>query len=152
MSKRFRTSTLILIGTVSLLSAACSSSSAPSADGESTAPDPAAGATVDITITDTSLTPAPDSVSAGEVTFDATNEGEATHEFEVFQADVDPADLPVENNVANTEGMTLLGEVEDLTPGGTGSLTLDLPAGSYIIMCNLPGHFDMGLHSTLTVA
>ena len=151
MSKLTRT-TALLIGTILMVATACSSASTPSAgDTGPAASDTSADATIDVTITDSSLDLGSDSISAGKVTFDATNDGQMTHEFEVFQADVDPADLPIENNVANTEGMTLMGEAEDIVPGSTRSLPLDLAAGSYIIMCNLPGHFAMGLHSTLTV-
>ena len=57
MSKRVRTSALILIGTVAMLSAACSSSSTPSTDlPGTTTPDTAAGATIDVAITDTDET------------------------------------------------------------------------------------------------
>ena len=86
------------------------------------------------------------------MTFAATNDGSVTHEIEVFSGDVDPATLPVEDNVASTEGLTLIDEIEDITPGSSADLTIDLEAGSYVVMCNLPGHFAEGMYSSLEVA
>jgi uncharacterized cupredoxin-like copper-binding protein len=44
-----------------------------------------------------------------------------------------------------------LGEVAELDPGAGGSLTLTLPPGKYVLACNLPGHFDSGMWTVLTV-
>jgi iron uptake system component EfeO len=127
-----------------LLGAACSGdSSDPTDDGS--------GNTVEVTLADDSVTLSSAETSAGSVTFAATNDGTLTHEIEVFEGDADPASLPIENDVANTEGWTLVDEIEDITPGSSADLTLDLEAGSYQIVCNLAGHFSKGMYSTLTV-
>jgi uncharacterized cupredoxin-like copper-binding protein len=43
-------------------------------------------------------------------------------------------------------------EIEDITPGSTANLTVDLDAGTYVVMCNLPGHFERGMHAVFEVA
>lgn len=45
----------------------------------------------------------------------------------------------------------VLGETEDLKPGASETLTVQLPAGRYVIFCSLPGHESLGLKGTLTV-
>jgi uncharacterized cupredoxin-like copper-binding protein len=65
---------------------------------------------------------------------------------------VDPSSLPIEGNVASTEGLELVDEIEDITPGSSADLTVDLDAGTYVVMCNLPGHFAQGMYSTFEVA
>jgi uncharacterized cupredoxin-like copper-binding protein len=110
-------------------------------------------ADVDVTLSDFAIELSPASTASGDVTFVATNEGSTTHEFEIFTAegDVDPASLPVEDNVADTAGLTLLDEVEDVTPGSASELSVSLDPGTYAVICNLPGHYAEGMHATLTV-
>jgi uncharacterized cupredoxin-like copper-binding protein len=44
-----------------------------------------------------------------------------------------------------------LGEVSELDPGKSGSLTLDLTPGKYLVLCNIPHHFMAGMWKLLTV-
>jgi len=110
-------------------------------------------ADVDVTLSDFAIELSSASAAPGDVTFVATNEGPSTHEFEIFavEGDVDPSSLPVEDNVATTDGLTLLDEVEDVTPGSEPELTVNLDPGTYAVICNLPGHYAKGMHATLTV-
>jgi uncharacterized cupredoxin-like copper-binding protein len=114
-------------------------------------------------------------VEAGTVTFAVTNVGELTHEFIVYSNPVDVAtgDLPInaEEDEANLVEENIIGAAPYATPpivppdkkpgdadhripgGGWGAeLTLDLAAGTYILLCNLPGHYTGGKqHSAFTV-
>ena len=109
-------------------------------------------ADVQVSLQDDAVTLDPSSGEAGSLTFGATNDGSQTHEIEIFSGDVDPTTLPVEDNVASTEGLELVDEIEDIAPGSSADLTVDLDAGSYVIMCNLPGHFAQGMYTTFEVA
>jgi len=44
-----------------------------------------------------------------------------------------------------------VGEVADLRPGASGQLRLRLKAGTYVLLCNEPGHYRAGMTSTLVV-
>ena len=44
-----------------------------------------------------------------------------------------------------------LGEVAELAPGQSGALRLTLKPGQYILYCNIPGHYAVGMWSLLTV-
>jgi uncharacterized cupredoxin-like copper-binding protein len=107
------------------------------------------GAEIDATLTDGMITLSTNTVASGDVSVVVSNQGSLVHEFEVFSGS--NPDLPVSNGVADTSGMTLIDEVEDITPGANPTLGLDLAPGDYVIICNLPGHYQMGMVATLTV-
>ena len=110
--------------------------------------------TVAVTVADFTVTPDPDSAPAGEITFDITNDAEQTHEFVVFQTDLAPDQLPTDENGdvdEAGEGVTHIDEVEDIAGGSSQSLTVNLDAGSYVLICNLPGHYAQGMHAGFTV-
>jgi uncharacterized cupredoxin-like copper-binding protein len=94
-----------------------------------------------------------ESVPAGEVTFKIANEGELEHEFEIVKTDVAEGDLPVEAEKAEVEaeGGEEVDEVEDLASGAEQDLTVDLEAGKYLLICNLPGHYEQGMVTAFTV-
>jgi len=99
------------------------------------------GATVEVTLQEFAVLPSPDSVPAGEVTFDVTNTGpEDVHEFVVFATDLAPDALPTapEGSVDETgEGVELIDEIEEIAVGETPTLTVTLDAGSYVLICNI---------------
>lgn len=110
---------------------------------------------VGVTLADFTITADPDSASAGEVTFDVTNDAEQTHEFVVFQTDLAADQLPTEEggDVDEAgEGVEHVDEVEDIEGGSTQSLTVNLDSGSYVLICNLPGHYGQGMHAGFTVS
>jgi uncharacterized cupredoxin-like copper-binding protein len=109
---------------------------------------------VAVTLADFTITADPDSASAGEVTFDVTNDAEQTHEFVVFQTDLAPDQLPTDEggDVDEAgEGVALVDEIEDIEGSSTQSLTVNLDAGSYVLICNLPGHYAQGMNTGFTV-
>lgn len=91
-----------------------------------------------------------DTAPAGKVTFDATNVGNVDHEMVVIKTDTPAGELPVENGEVDESGS--VGEIgpEDLTPGASKSLALDLTAGHYALICALPGHYQAGMHADFT--
>lgn len=89
------------------------------------------------------------SVPAGDVTFTVTNNGTMTHEFVVVSAPDGAAALKQPNGEANEDGAQ--GEIGDLPAGKSDTLTLNLKAGKYVLLCNLPGHFAGGMFVEFTV-
>jgi uncharacterized cupredoxin-like copper-binding protein len=90
---------------------------------------------------------------AGEVTFKVTNSSKETvHEMLVVPA---PADgkLPYDAKEAkfDEDKAGSLGEVEELDPGKSGELTLNLKPGKYVLSCNVANHFANGMWTTFTV-
>ena len=89
---------------------------------------------------------------AGEVTFKVTNVSKETvHEMIVSPVKDDRTKLPylANENRVDEDAAGHLGEVSELDPGATGSLTLNLKPGLYILFCNVPGHFVSGMWTTV---
>jgi uncharacterized cupredoxin-like copper-binding protein len=120
------------------------------------------GGTVNVTLQEFSVGTDPTTTEAGEVVFEATNEGpNDVHEFVVFRTDLGAADLPTDENGAvdeTGEGIELIGEIEDVAVGETKSVTLDLEAGNYVLICNIwdeeeqESHYQEGMRTTFTVS
>lgn len=108
------------------------------------------------TLADYSITLDPTSASAGEVTFDVTNDAEQTHEFVVLKTDIAEDQLPTDENgdvdEAGDPGIELVDEIEDIGAGSTPSLTVELEAGDYVLICNIPEHYGRGMHTAFTVS
>lgn len=132
----------ISIAVLALTAAGCSSDD----DG-----DEGGASTVAVTLQEFAVIPSPDSVGAGEVTFDATNEGpEDPHELVVFATDLAPDALPTTEEGGVDEegdGVTLIGEIEEFPVGETESATFTLESGSYVLICNLVEEEEGGLES-----
>ncbi len=114
-----------------------------------------ADADVSVTVRDDGITVSDGSLPAGEHTFEGTNEGTVTHEFEILRVPegVDANALPAEGTTVPADDLLdPVDEVEDLAPGTSATLTLDLEPGTYAVICNLPGHYALGMHTTFTVA
>lgn len=109
---------------------------------------------IDVTESDFKIVPAETSAAAGELTFDIKNDAQQTHEFVIFKTDLAPDSLPLDadgNVDEEGDGVEHIDEVEDITGGSTASLTVTLDAGSYVFICNLPGHYQQGMHVAFTV-
>ncbi|MDZ4718281.1 MAG: sulfocyanin-like copper-binding protein [Roseiflexaceae bacterium] len=103
------------------------------------------------TLTDYAFKLSQPSAKNGKVTFRMTNSGSVTHEFVVVQTDLAADKLPMnaDGNV-DEEKLTSMGEQGDIETGKTLDLTLDLHPGRYLIICNLPGHFQKGMYTEFT--
>ncbi|MCA0008756.1 MULTISPECIES: plastocyanin/azurin family copper-binding protein [unclassified Mesorhizobium] len=96
----------------------------------------------------------PGAVKAGEVTFKVKNDSKDTvHEMIVMYLADPGKPLPyveAENRVDEDKAGDK-GEVSELDPGKSGTLTVDLKAGKYLLICNVPGHFGAGMWTEFTV-
>lgn len=96
----------------------------------------------------------PDSVPAGTVTFRVTNDSKDTvHEMILAPLKSPDEVLPYNENGGRVdeEAAGHLGEVAELDPGAKGALTVDLKPGSYLLYCNMPGHYMGGMWTVVEV-
>jgi uncharacterized cupredoxin-like copper-binding protein len=148
---------LLILAAVALVAvaAACSSGKGGSSSTASLTPTASTvseheqEATVLVHLTEFSVTPQTRSVRAGEVTFEAANDGQSPHELAVIKTNKAPGALPVAKGVADETGD--LGEAEDIDAGSAKSVTLVLKPGHYVLICNLAGHYQAGMHAAFTV-
>ena len=92
---------------------------------------------------------APSSSKAGSITFVVHNKGKLSHEFIVVKTNLAPGKLPVKGAVAKLTGVK--GKIKQFKPGTTKRLTLNLKAGKYVLLCNLPGHYKAGQYAGFKV-
>jgi uncharacterized cupredoxin-like copper-binding protein len=119
-----------------LLAAACGggSSAGSSAPAGSTTSG-GAGQTIDIPISDSGFSFTETSVTAhaGTVTLKSVNPQSVPH------------DISIKGNGVNETG-------EEVSNGGTSTVTADLKPGTYEFYCSVPGHEQAGMKGTLTVS
>ena len=109
----------------------------------------AATPTVKVSLKEFKVLPSVKSVTAGKVTFSAKNVGKLGHELLVIKTNVAPGKLPVKNAQASEKGK--VGLVSEIDPGKSGKVTLKLAKGKYVLLCNLPAHYQAGQYIGFTV-
>jgi len=93
-------------------------------------------------------------VKAGRVTLQALNQSkELVHEVLVVAAPPAGRELPYDTkkDAVIERRVHSLGEIPDLKPGARGKLTLNLRPGTYLLLCNQPGHYKAGMSTSLVV-
>ena len=102
---------------------------------------------VDLSTAPVGIKTSPATVGAGEVTFEVTNTSkQMVHEMIVMYLADPTKPLPyidkefrVDEDKAGDKG-----EVSELDPGKSGTLTVTLEPGKYLLICNVPGHYAAG--------
>ena len=109
--------------------------------------------TVDVGLEEFSVNPSVDTVAAGTVTFSLTNDGTMPNNFKVIATDLAADALPVieDQFIVDEEAVDVLATTADLDAGGTEEVSLDLAAGSYVLICNIPSHYESGMFTAFTV-
>jgi len=91
--------------------------------------------------------------AAGDVTFTMTNEGTIGHEFLVVKTDIPVGEIPLDGDhfAEPTDGIEVVNEIGEFAKGTTESLTVNLTPGTYQLVCNLPAHYEAGMHISFKV-
>ena len=99
------------------------------------------------------MAPSEDSAAAGTVTFNTTSDGQIFHNLRVIATDLDPDALPVDDATFTVDEsqVDVVGSIADLDPGDAEELTVELEAGNYVLICNIPTHYDIGMTVGFTV-
>jgi len=93
-------------------------------------------------------------VKAGDVVFAVHNDAVSeAHEMVLVRLKTANAEVPViaAKHRVDEKALKSLGEVSDLKPGADGTLKAKLKAGTYLLLCNIKGHYEAGMHAKLTV-
>ena len=141
--------TLMATAAVSvLLLAACSSAGGTGA----TKVNGASARTVNATLTDSKIVLDQASVPSGKITFQVKNAGTMVHEVVVLKTDLAADKIladPDEAGKMSEDGSQ--GESGDLDPSTVKTFTLDLEPGNYVLICNQPAHYALGMHIPFVV-
>lgn len=115
---------------------------------------------VDASLEEWSVTVSTSSVEAGQIKFTVSNQGEEPHEFLIIRSDLAPAQLPTDDDGKVPEDdIDLIDEIEPFAAGSTEEITVDLDAGSYVLICNIvefeeeepESHYLNGMYTGFTV-
>jgi uncharacterized cupredoxin-like copper-binding protein len=98
-----------------------------------------------------SIVPSKRSLAAGKVTFAVTNDGSFTHELIVIPVANAKTVLPKGKQPGTVREKGNVGSAEDLRPGASGTIVANLEPGTYQLFCNVPGHYQHGMHTVITV-
>ena len=91
----------------------------------------------------------------GKVTFHIVNAGKMEHELLVFHTSIPPKRFPTTSDGAVNEdapGMNKISDGPNIAPGHTQQRVVDFAQpGTYVLLCNLPGHYQAGMYRVVTV-
>jgi uncharacterized cupredoxin-like copper-binding protein len=91
---------------------------------------------------------------AGKVSFTVKNAGHLAHQFLVLKTKLAAGALPVKGTTVDiAKAGKLIGGITGagLKAGASKTISLNLPAGHYVLFCNLPAHYKSGQYATFTV-
>lgn len=125
MDRRFWFGGVIVL--VALVAAACGGGGQP---GGGQPGGTAGGPAVTVTEKEWQIEFAPATLKAGPMKLVVKNEGSIEHNFVIEGANV---------------------EMDAIQAGQSKELTVDLKPGTYTVVCNIPGHLEAGMKTTITV-
>ncbi len=134
--------------------AAPTAATAPTATTEPAAP--TGVSTVNVELSEFSISLDATVGGAGEITFVTTNAGALPHEFVILRSDLAPDALPVDTATAKADEAATGGAIgripqADLGSGASTSVSINLAPGNYVLICNISGHYQSGMTAAFTV-
>jgi uncharacterized cupredoxin-like copper-binding protein len=94
-------------------------------------------------------------VKSGKIGFDVHNDASIPHEFVVFKTNLTADLLPLGKDgdvIADSPQLeNVLDSGSAIDPGATRALVANLKPGHYAVVCNLQGHYSLGMHLSLNV-
>lgn len=134
-----------LAGALLFLVTACSSAPAAPAG-------PANAGQLTASLTDTTIQLSQSSIPSGTVTITVKNIGTVDHTLDVLKTNLAADKIPPDPaNATKADERGKVGGTDAVKPGQSADLKLDLSAGKYVVICNLPAHYQIGMRAALTV-
>lgn len=93
-------------------------------------------------------------IPAGEVTFRVVNESQEFYHSMAISPVANPSKaLPylIDKVMVDEEAAGTTARVKELKPHDSASMTVDMQPGTYILYCNIAGHYVMGMWTMVTV-
>jgi uncharacterized cupredoxin-like copper-binding protein len=90
-------------------------------------------------------------VKPGTVKFGIKNAGGMEHSFELIKSDLPFDKLPVDSGAAKANEDGLIKQVKTIGVGKVAVISADLAVGNYVIICNVAGHYQLGMRVALAV-
>ena len=86
-------------------------------------------------------------IKPGQLTLNLLNEGSLEHNLILLNNNKhEDLALMIDGTMVDETNLDILGRIEAIQPGGNGELVVqDLQAGVYAFICNIPGHYELGM-------
>lgn len=110
-----------------------------------------ASSTLHATLTEFALTLDKNEAPSGRVTIDAKNDGTVAHQIVIANTDLDADKLPVQAGIVDVAKLKIVGKLTEFAAKTVSSDGFGLAAGRYVLFCNVPGHYQAGMHTVLTI-
>ncbi len=109
------------------------------------------GAEVSVELSEFAVEPDSTSAASGEIAFIARNVGAISHELVVIRTDLAPDALPVEGGEVTEGELDVAAKVDEFAAGTCEQVSVTLEPGSYVLICNIPGHYQLDMRAAFTV-
>lgn len=90
-------------------------------------------------------------IKAGTIKFGIRNNGTMVHDFDLYKTDLPIDKLPVDGGSAKVKMDGLVKQMINIAAQRSTTLSADLAAGRYVIICNVAGHYQLGMRAELQV-
>lgn len=109
------------------------------------------GAQVIVELRDYTVKTSVPSVPAGKVKIGIRNLAGMVHDLVVLKTETAIDKLPIDGGSAKAKEEGKVGGIESIGAGRVTALTLDLVPGNYILLCNVAGHYQLGMRTAFKV-
>jgi uncharacterized cupredoxin-like copper-binding protein len=110
---------------------------------------------ITLTLTNHKITPSAPSAKAGDITFNIKNGAtDLIHEVVIIKSDLAIDKLPLRadgSGRVDEAKVDIKGAKEDIPPGKSETLTVNLAAGKYYLVCNVDDHYGKKMYIEFTV-
>lgn len=104
-----------------------------------------------VTLVDTAVKLDRTSAPSGPVTFAIKNSGSVAHELVLLKTDVPQDQIPVDPSKPGLVSQPgYITQTPTLLPGASTTLSVTLTGGAYVLLCNQPAHYLIGMHTAFT--
>lgn len=126
---------------IAVVASACSA--APADTGETPA--------LYLELSDYKITTDHPAVPAGRIVFGIRNHASMVHELKIIKTDQAADALPIDQAAAKAKEDGKVAELLNISGGASRKLVADLGPGKYVIICNVAGHYQLGMRVGLEV-
>ena len=104
-----------------------------------------------VALSEWAVKPSAASTKAGKTEFKVTNSGATPHELMIAKTDVAHDKMEKAAGIVDEAKYKPLARTKQLNGGQSEELSVELTAGKYVLVCNVSGHYDLGMHTAFTV-
>jgi uncharacterized cupredoxin-like copper-binding protein len=110
------------------------------------------GGAVTATLTDQAIQLSSTNIDNGKVTFTVKNTGSVMHSLVVLKTNLADNKIPASSaDPAKADERGKVASTGPIQAGETKQFTFDLDAGKYVLICNEPAHYIVGMHTHFEV-